>query len=78
MKYTLKLLEDKIVKKLDYKFLDSVKDKFPTNNAYFLVCLTEVIYNSKDYESDDILNNVIGKAYDLYNGADISSYLREL
>lgn len=78
MKYSLKQLEDKLVHDLDYRFLDSIKNKFPTNNAYFLVCLAESIYNSEDYESEDILDKVIEEAYKLYNDSDISSYLRDV
>lgn len=77
MKYHLKLLKEKISHNLDYEFLDSIKEKIPTNNAYFLVCLVETVYNCEDYESDNVLDAVIDKAYDLYSKTDISSYLHE-
>lgn len=78
MKYPLKLLKEKISHNLDYQFIDSIKESFPTNNAYFLACLAESIYNYEDYENDDVLNDVIYKAYKLYTNSDISSYLGEL
>lgn len=78
MKYPLKLLEEKIFHKLDYTFLDSIKEKFPTNNAYFLVCLVEIIYNSENYDDEDVLDALIDKAYELYSNSNISSYLSEI
>lgn len=78
MKYTQKLLEDKILHNTDYEFLNSIKDRFPTNNPYFLVCLAEVIFNHEEDEAKDILNEFIDEAYDLYKSADISGYLSEI
>lgn len=78
MKYTQKLLEDKLLHNTDYEFLNSIKDRFPTNNPYFLVCLAEVIFNHEEDEAKDILNEFIDEAYDLYKSADISGYLSEI
>lgn len=78
MKYTQKLLEDKIVHNTDYEFLNLIKDRFPTNNPYFLVCLAEVIFNREEDDTKDILNEVIKEAYDLYKYANISEYLSEI
>ena len=75
MKYTQKLLEDKIVYNTDYEFLNSIKDRFPTNNPYFLVCLTEIIFNHEEDDTKDVLNEFIKEAYDLYKYANISEYL---
>ena len=58
MKYTQKLLEDKIVYNTDYEFLNSIKDRFPTNNPYFLVCLTEIIFNHEEDDTKDVLNEL--------------------
>ncbi len=78
MKYTQKLLEDKICYNTDYEFLNLIKDKFPTNNPYFLVCLAEVIFNHKEDDTKDILEEVIDEAYDLYKNTNISEYLSEI
>ena len=78
MNYSIKLLKDKLINNIDYEFLNSVKYKFPTNNVYFLVCLTEVIYNFESTTNDDVLDVVIKQAYDLYCKSDISSYLNGL
>lgn len=78
MNYSLRLLEDKILNKLDYDFINSIKSKFPTNNAYFLVCLSEVVYNSNNYEDSEVLDEIIKTAYELYKKADISLYLNDL
>lgn len=78
MKYTQKLLEDKILHSTDYEFLNSIKDRFPTNSPYFLVCLAEVIFNREEDDTKDILNEVIDEAYDLYKNANISEYLSEI
>ena len=76
MKYSAEFLEEKLVKHLDYEFLNKVKVKFPTDNPYFLVCLAEVIYGCED--SDVILEKLINQAYRLYEKSDISSYLSRL
>ena len=73
-----KLLEDKIVYNTDYEFLNSIKDRFPTNNPYFLVCLTEIIFNHEEDDTKDVLNEFIKEAYDLYKYANISEYLSEI
>ena len=78
MKYTQKLLHEKILHNTDYEFLNSIKDRFPTNNPYFLVCLAEVIFNREEDDTKEILNEVIDEAYDLYKNANISEYLREI
>ncbi len=78
MKYTQKLLEKKIVHNTDYEFLNSIKDRFPTNNPYFLVCLAEVIFNHEEDDTKDIFNEVIDEAYSLYKNSNISEYLREI
>lgn len=78
MKYTQKLLDEKVVYNTDYEFLNSIKDKFPTNNPYFLVCLAEVIFNHEEDDTKDILDEVIDEAYDLYKNANISEYLSEI
>lgn len=78
MKYTQKLLNEKIVYNTDYEFLNSIKDIFPTNNPYFLVCLAEIIFNHEENDTKDILTEVIDKAYDLYKNANISEYLSEI
>lgn len=78
MKYTQKLLNEKIVYNTDYEFLNSIKDKFPTNNPYFLVCFTEVIFNHEEDDTKNILKEVIDEAYDLYKNANISEYLSEI
>lgn len=77
-KYTLELLENKLVNNLDYQFWDSIKSKFPTNNAYFLACLVETIYNNEDGSTEDVVDNIISKAFELYNKSDMLMYLGEL
>ena len=78
IKYSKELLEEKILHKLDYEFIGTIRHLFPLDNAYFLVCLAEVIYNFEHVGDDDILETVIEEAYELYNKSDISSYLREI
>ncbi|HBP09243.1 MAG TPA: hypothetical protein DD629_03170 [Treponema sp.] len=75
VKYTLPLLKEKILHDIDYNFLDTIKNKFPTNNPYSLVCLAEVIFNREEDDTYDILKEVIDEAYDLYKNANISEYL---
>lgn len=77
MKYTQKLLDYKIVHNTDYEFLNSIKDRFPTNNPYFLVCLAEAIFNHEEDNTKDIFNEVIDEAYNLYKNSNISQYLSE-
>lgn len=77
LKYTREFLESKLVDSLDYQFLEQIKGKLPVNNAYFLVCMMDVLYNlDEEFEVDDVLDSVIGKAYHVYSNSDISSYLR--
>lgn len=78
IKYSKELLEEKILNKLDYNFIETIRHSFPSDNAYFLVCLAEVIYNFEHAGDDDILGAVIEEAYELYNKSDISSYLRKI
>lgn len=77
MKLTLSILEEKLLNNIDYQFLDSIKHRFPANNAYFLVCLAEIVNNYEDDRNEDVLDDIINKAYELYNNTNISSYLSE-
>lgn len=77
MTYSKELLEEKLLHNLDYRFIEIIKHKFPVNNAYFLVCLAECLYNFEDSGNNDILDTIINEAYELYNKSDISSHLRE-
>lgn len=82
MNYSVDFLYDKFFNgQLDYIFLDSIKQKFPTNNPYFLVCMAEVVYkfaNNEVDETDNLLDSVIEQAGELYRNSDISSYLNEV
>lgn len=72
-------LEERIVKRLDYDFLKTIQNKFPSNNAYFLVCLSEVINDeisieeiNTDASFDEVLDFFIHKANIYYQNTNIS------
>lgn len=74
----LEVLEEKLISKLDFIFLQKIKEKLPHRNAYFLVCLVEVLNRFIDDENyfetfDDTIEAVIKKATELYSLTNISS-----
>lgn len=80
---SLKVFEEKIIKNLDYDFLKKIQNRFPSNNAYFLVCLSEVIFTAINEDSadknaafDELLESFIRKAEKLYNSSNISESLQ--
>lgn len=79
--YTLDYCTKNILEELNFQFLEKIKAHLPYNNAYYLVCVAEIIYNMGDdcdwfSDEQDILEEVLKKASDLYNNSDISSYLK--
>ena len=83
----LNILYNKLLTKTDYNFLNSIKDFFPSNNPYFLVCLAEVIYNHLDNEDENVNNRIIFEDYleylieeatILYQAIDISKYFNDI
>lgn len=75
----MRKLEERIVNRLDYDFLKTIQNKFPSNNAYFLVCLSEAIHSgisTKEINSgasfDDVLDFFIHKANIHYQNTNIS------
>lgn len=78
----LRIFEEKVVKKLDYDFLKIIKDKFPSNNAYFLVCFSETIFTlitangiKEEASFEDVLEIILRRAESLYQNANISENL---
>jgi hypothetical protein len=78
----LKTLDEKLLRDFDLIYLQSVKEKLPHLNAYYVVCLCEVLSGFIDAERtfandavlwDELLDNATG----LYNSVDISRTLRE-
>ncbi|MDI6804309.1 MAG: hypothetical protein QME58_10770 [Bacteroidota bacterium] len=74
----LEVLEEKLISNLDFIFLQKIKEKLPYRNAYFLVCLIEVLNRFIDDENyyekfNDTLEAVIEKATELYLTTNISS-----
>ncbi|MDP2207593.1 MAG: hypothetical protein Q8K98_02310 [Bacteroidota bacterium] len=74
----LEVLEEKLISNLDFIFLQKIKEKLPYCNAYFLVCLIEVLnrfIDDKNYYKtfDDTIEAVIEKASELYLTTNISS-----
>lgn len=75
----IRKLEERIVKHLDYDFLKTIQDKFPSNSAYFLACLSEAIHDEISIEEintdatfDEVLDFFIRKASIHYQNTNIS------
>ena len=59
IKTDLNFLEEKLINNLDYHYLHSVSSHFPTNNAYFLVCLAEIVNDlSNKIEDKNIIRDI--------------------
>lgn len=79
LKKHIQKLEERIVNRLDYDFLETIQNKFPSNNAYFLVCLVELINDESLIEEinpnvtfDEVLDFFIQKANIHYQNTNIS------
>jgi len=77
----LEFLEEKLINNLDFNFLQTIKDKLPYNNVYYLACLVEIlncfIIENKSFCSyDAMFQSLIDNASALYLSTDISSVLQ--
>jgi len=77
----LEFLEEKLINNLDFKFLQTIKDKLPYHNVYYLTCLVEIlncfIIEHKYFCSyDEMFKSLIDNASALYLSTDISSVLQ--
>ncbi len=73
----LQFLEDKLINNFDFKFLEEIKEKLPYHNAYYLVCLVEVlnrfIDEGKHFNSyNNTFKTLITEASELYLSTNIS------
>ena len=70
IKSDLNFLEEKLINNLDYHYLHSVSSYFPTNNAYFLVCLAEIVNDLSNRIEDKNIIQDISSAIDEYKGVE--------
>lgn len=79
----LESLRQTLIDKLDFDFLNEIKDRLPYVNVYYLVCLVEVLNRylneERDFDSyDTAFRTLTSEAAELYQITNISEYILPL